>query len=146
MTSQPPIHTCRPKTGFRSKKPIYLRLIGIITALSASPLILGLWPQTTYAIDVSTIPNTPWSAFPDVGTLVSTLLKDAYVVAGILLLVLFLAGGFSILTAGDDPKKSQSGKDSITWAVAGFFIIFCSYWILQIVRVVTGVDIINPGL
>lgn len=98
------------------------------------------------AVDIGTIPQTPWSSFPTVGTFISAILKNAYVLAGLIMLVLILFGGFSFMTAGDDPKKAQSGKDAITWAIAGFLVIFCSYWILQIIRVLTGVDIINPGL
>lgn len=98
------------------------------------------------AVNIGSIPQTPWSTFPDLGSLISVILKNAYVIAGLLMLVLILMGGFGYLTSGSDSKQAQSGKDAITWAIAGFFVIFCSYWILQIVRVITGVDIINPGL
>ena len=119
----------------------------IFNLLFLSVTMLRL-PSTAIAasVNVENIPNTPWSAFPDTGTLVSYVLKDAYVIAGVLLLILMIGGGFGILTSDGDAKKAQSGKDAITWAIAGFFVIFCSYWILQIVRVITGVDIINPGL
>lgn len=48
--------------------------------------------------------------------------------------------------AGGDAKKSQQGREAVTWAVVGFIVIFASYWILQIIKVITGVDITKPGI
>jgi hypothetical protein len=98
-------------------------------------------------VDIEKIPNAPWAAY-DMGVLVSTLLKNAYILAGIVLFLLIFGGGFMVITGGmdGDQKKTGQGQQAITWAVIGFFIIFCSYWILQIIKVITGVDIINPVL
>ena len=80
-----------------------------------------------------------------IGWIISNLLKNIYVVAGILLLVLLIIGGFSfIMGAGEDnPEKAKKGKQAITAALIGFAIIFCSYWIIKIIEIMTGINILN---
>lgn len=80
------------------------------------------------------------------GALISILLKNVYVVAGILLFVLLIFGGISvIMSAGQgDPKKAAQGQKALTSAVIGFLLIFTSYWIIQIIQYITGLNILNP--
>jgi len=90
----------------------------------------------------------PAQKFQTPGALISVILKNAYTLAGILLLVLLIFGGFSIImgAGGSDPKKAAAGKKAITSAAIGFLIVFASYWIIKIVEYITGVHILNPGL
>lgn len=85
-------------------------------------------------------------AFSSPGSLISILLKNAYVLAGIMLFVLLIFGGISIISSagGGDPKKTAQGQKALTSAVIGFLIIFGSYWIIQIVQYITGLEILNP--
>ena len=87
----------------------------------------------------------PAQTFPTAGSLVSVLVFNVYVVAGVLLLVLLIFGGFTfIIGAGqDDPRKVDQGKKAVTYAVVGFLVVFASYWIVQIIQVMTGVPILN---
>ncbi len=84
--------------------------------------------------------------FPTVGKLISTLLPNIYILAGLLLFLLLIFGGFGIImgAGGDDPKKTGQGKQAVTAALIGFLIIFVSYWIIQIIEVLTGVNIFHP--
>ena len=81
-----------------------------------------------------------------IGGIISTLLQNVYVLAGILLFILLIIGGLGfIMGAGEDnPEKAKKGKQAITAALIGFVIIFCSYWIIKIIEIVTGVDILAP--
>ncbi|MCJ7804967.1 hypothetical protein MUP35_04540 [Patescibacteria group bacterium] len=83
-----------------------------------------------------------------IGGIISTLLQNVYVLAGILLFILLIVGGLSfIMGAGEDnPEKAKRGKQTITAALIGFVIIFCSYWIIKIIEIVTGINIFNSGL
>ena len=87
------------------------------------------------------------TGFGSIGEIISNLLKNIYVIAGILLFVLLIVGGFSfIIGAGEEnPEKAKRGKQAITAALIGFAVIFCSYWIIKIIEIVTGVSILNPG-
>jgi len=87
----------------------------------------------------------PAQKFATPGVLISVLLKNVYMLAGVLLLVLLIFGGFSIIMgAGQgDAKKTGQGKKAATSAVVGFLVIFASYWIIQIIQIITGVEILN---
>jgi hypothetical protein len=74
----------------------------------------------------------------NVGTIVGESLKYIFAVAGILLLIYLILGGFQYLTSAGDPKKAQEAQSKITQALIGFVIIFASYWIVQILAVVLG--------
>ena len=86
--------------------------------------------------------------FKTTGALISIILRNVYMLAGILVFVLLLFGGISIIlgAGGGDPKKTGQGQKAVVAALTGFLIIFASYWIIQIIQFITGVDILNPSL
>ncbi|MDD4026805.1 MAG: hypothetical protein PHO75_01285 [Candidatus Shapirobacteria bacterium] len=83
-----------------------------------------------------------------VSILVSIILKNSLIIASILLLALLIFGGISlIMNAGNsDAKKTQQGKSAITSAAIGFAIVLLAYSIIQIIQVITGLNILNSGL
>lgn len=87
------------------------------------------------------------SVFPTLGKLVSVLLPNIYVLAGLLLFGLLIFGGFAIIMgAGEEnPERAKKGKQAITAALIGFLIIFASWWIIQMAEVLTGIDILGGG-
>jgi hypothetical protein len=42
-----------------------------------------------------------------------------------------------------DTKSFDAGKQRVTAAVIGFVLLFCSYWIAQIVQFIFGVTILG---
>ena len=91
-------------------------------------------------------------AFPDftflgeqgtIGNIVSEFIKYLFPLAGILLLLYLLLGGFSLMTSGGDPKAVQGAKSKITNALIGFVIIFAAYWIVQLVASILGLEAIT---
>lgn len=80
-----------------------------------------------------------------VGKLTSIIISNSIVIAGIIVVFLFIAGGFGmIMGAGkDNPEQAEKGKKAITSAIIGFIIIFTAYWIVQIVGKITGVNILG---
>lgn len=90
------------------------------------------------------IKDAPQFASP--GALISILLKNVYMIAGVLLLVLLIFGGISIISSagGGDAKKTAQGQKAITSALIGFLIIFASYWIIQMVQYITDLKILDP--
>ncbi len=78
-----------------------------------------------------------------VGNIVSEFIKYLFPLAGILLLLYLLFGGFSLMTSGGDPKAVQDAKSKITNALIGFIIIFASYWIVQILGTILGIEAIT---
>jgi hypothetical protein len=70
------------------------------------------------------------------------LLSYIYVAAGLILLVMLIAGGLTLMTAIGNPDKIKAGQGRITSALIGFLIIFISYFIVQLIQVIFGVSIL----
>lgn len=56
--------------------------------------------------------------------------------AGIALLTFLIWGGFQYLTSAGDPKKTESAKNTLTWAIVGFIVIVVAFWLTQIMSYV----------
>ncbi len=84
--------------------------------------------------------------FSDLGSLISTLLPNVYMIAGIILFILLIFGGFTfIVSAGQQkPEGVQKGQNAIMAALIGFLLIFASWWIMQIIEMITGIKILQP--
>ena len=102
-------------------------------------------------LDVAIGPNTPLgkgpldTVYPNLGVLINIILQNSLVIIGIILVILLLIGGIQfIMGAGnDDPKKAAAAKAMITDALIGFFVVLCAFFIIQIIQVITGLDILK---
>ena len=83
------------------------------------------------------------SQFQSIGGFISAILPNLYVAAGLILLFFLIFGGVMvILGAGKgESQQAEQGKQIVTRTLIGFLIIFLSYWIIQIVEIVTGIPI-----
>lgn len=79
--------------------------------------------------------------FDDPTDLINLLVPNLFILAGTVFLFLLIAGGFTIISSGG-ADAVEKGKQQITIAILGFVIMFASYWIVQIVEVLTGVQIL----
>lgn len=99
--------------------------------------------------------NIDWnilkSAFPtgslatagSIGDIINILFPFIFAIAGLLLFVFLIMGGFQLMTAGGTPEKIKAGQGKITAAFIGFLIIFSAYWIIQILEKVFGISILS---
>jgi len=83
--------------------------------------------------------------YTTIGGFVSTVLPNVYVLAGLILFFLILLGGIGLISAGGDPEKISAGSKKITIAIIGFAVIFVSYWIIEIIQILTGVKIFSSS-
>lgn len=92
--------------------------------------------------------NTIGTTYSSTSVLISIILKNSLIIAGIILLGLLIFGGITfIMNAGNgDSKKAQQGKAAITNAVIGFAIVLLAYSIIQIIQVITGLHILDTNL
>ena len=88
-----------------------------------------------------TIPDFKFAG-GDIGPIVSELIKYLFPLAGLLLLLYLLFGGLQLMTSGGDPKKMQDAKGKLTNALIGFMIVFVSYWLVQIIGRILGIEAI----
>lgn len=84
--------------------------------------------------------------YGNVSDLLQLLLPNAFIFAGIILFILLIFGGLTIITSAGNAKEMEKGTQAIGGALLGFLLIFAAYWIIQIVQVVTGVQIFQSGL
>ena len=103
-------------------------------------------------LDLNTIETNALPGFRFAGGTIGDVITRAvpyiFAAAGIMLLLYLISGGFSYMTSAGDPKAIQAAKGKITNALVGFLIIFISYWIVQLISVVLGLQTINqifPG-
>jgi len=90
--------------------------------------------------------DTVKGTFPDLGTIISTILPNLYILAGIILFFLIIFGGFTIVSSGGNPEQTQKGQQTLTGARIGFVIIFASYWIVELIQYLTGIQILNSTI
>lgn len=86
----------------------------------------------------------PAKNFSTLGSLVSVIVQNAFVFAGIIAFVLLIFGGLGfIMSAGSgDTKKMEQGQKAMTGAVVGLIIVVASFWIVQIIEKLTGISLL----
>lgn len=75
--------------------------------------------------------------------LINALLPNIYVFAGILLFVFIFAAGLKMVMNPDDKKAAEDGKKAFFYAIGGFILLIASFWIMQIIGVLTGIDVLG---
>lgn len=82
----------------------------------------------------------PAQTFSDFGSIVSVIVKNAVVFAGIISFILLILGGFGVIVgAGSgDTKKLEQSKKAVTGAVVGLLIVVLSVLIVQVIATITG--------
>lgn len=98
------------------------------------PTISGEPPITF----VGPLPTNPAGGyrFESLGGILSLALQYIFPIAGFLLFILIVMGGFSWLTSAGDPKKVEGARNRITSAVIGFVLLVASYWIVRIIQMI----------
>jgi len=80
---------------------------------------------------------------PTIGSVLSAAVPLIFAFAGLGLLLMLLSAGFTFLTSAGDVKKMEKGKQQLTNALTGFFIVFAAYWIVQLIGIVFGLQSIT---
>lgn len=79
------------------------------------------------------------------GDLISILLPASLIIAGIVLFFFIIFGGITMISgAGSgDAQAGAKGKQAATYALIGFLIIFCAFWVIQLLEAITGVKFVT---
>ena len=78
--------------------------------------------------------------YSSVGFLVNLLVDNIFVVAGIVLFLMFFFAGFQFIAKGKE-GVAEARQIAIA-AILGFIVMFSAYWIVQLVKYVTQTDIL----
>lgn len=81
---------------------------------------------------------TVGETYGDFSVVVNLIVSNLFVVAGIIIFFLIIGAGFSYLK--DTEKGKDDAKNLATGAVIGFLVMFSAYWIVQLFKLVTGID------
>jgi len=77
-----------------------------------------------------------------IGRFVSRFLVFAVPLAGMYFFVKFTLAAFKYMTSQGDPAKIQMATKEITTALTGLLLVVSSYFIAQIMEVITGINIV----
>lgn len=75
------------------------------------------------------------------GGIISRVLTFAFPIAGIILFVMIMWGGFEMVAGSASKKSMEAGRQRITAAIVGYLILFVSYWIIVLVQQTFGINI-----
>lgn len=87
-----------------------------------------------------------FSRFSTIGSLINVILPNALIFAGIILMVYIVIGGFNMIRAAGsgDSEAAGKAKQTLTYGLIGFVIIFTAALVIQLIEFLTGVSIFNP--
>lgn len=100
--------------------------------------------MNVFAVELQSL--APSQDIDTFGTLISAIVKNGFVLAGVISFILLILSGFGFIVAAGDTKKLESSRGRIIGSVLGLIIVVASFWIVQILEKVTGLKLLNPGL
>lgn len=86
--------------------------------------------------------DSPLKQVSDTGTFISRVLFAVYIIAALSMFILLIFGAFAMIASAGNSEKAKQGRAAATAALVGFLLIFASYWIIQIVEVITGLTVL----
>ncbi len=72
--------------------------------------------------------------------LVNLIVSNLFIISGVLLVGLIITAGYKFITKGKEGV--QEAQQILTNALLGFILMFSAYWIVQIIALITGADIL----
>lgn len=70
--------------------------------------------------------------------LIDLIVRNLFPIAGVILFVMIIFAGFQYIT---NPKGPDEARSILEAAIIGLIIMFAAYWILQIVKIITGANV-----
>ena len=113
--------------------------------LCSCVLVYLVFPSPAHAdVDISKNFGSPFTAKESIGQIVSIVLANSITIAGVILLFLIAFFGLGMISGAgqNDPQKKAQGKNAVTAAIIGFLIILSTYMIIQLIQLVTGIQIL----
>lgn len=83
---------------------------------------------------------TPHLWGTSLGTTVMRVLIFAIVISGLVFFIKILIAGYSYMTSTGDPTKVQSATKDITNATIGLLVVISTYFVAQVIRIVSGIS------
>src|SRR5258708_37585134 len=81
--------------------------------------------------------------FYSVSSLLSFGVTILLVISIVLTLFFLVLGGIDMITSGGDKQKVVNARHKLTYAVLGLLVVFLSFFIVNLIGSVFGVDLLN---
>lgn len=79
--------------------------------------------------------------------IIKNVITAALVFAGITALILIIYSGIKFISSRGDQNAIDSAKKTLTYAIIGLIVIFLSFFVVNVLGQLTGVDqLSNPSL
>jgi magnesium-transporting ATPase (P-type) len=75
---------------------------------------------------------------PDFETLINNIINFIFYIALAIAPLAVVTGAFNILTSGGDPKKVETGKNIIIYALVGLIVVMLAKGIVTVIRNMLG--------
>jgi amino acid transporter len=82
----------------------------------------------------------PAKKFNNIGSVVNLIVTNIFLIAGLILFIGIVMGGFTLMTKGSNPEEMHKGQQMLTYSAIGFVLIIVSYFVVRIVLQILGVD------
>lgn len=98
--------------------------------------------------DISLQPTGPFAGLKDLtaGGIISGLIRLTLVVAAVIFFFILVIGGIRWILSGGDKQATEGARSQITAALVGLTIVFAAWAIIQLIKVLFGVDIMSLEL
>lgn len=100
----------------------------------------GLDLGETYLLNPSTGTTVKGVYGLEPSILVNNLVRNIFVIAGVIFFVTVIYAGFKFIQEG--AKGKDEARQILTTATIGFILMFTAYWIVKIIALITGADIV----
>ena len=108
---------------------------------------MALIPQA-YAVNIQDIWDLakPGKGFSSLGDFVSFVVPKFMLLAGIIFFFMIVFAGIGMISSAGkgDAHSAEQAKAFLTYGIIGLLLIFCSFWILQVINFVTGGSLSGP--
>jgi hypothetical protein len=79
------------------------------------------------------------SVYSNPAVFINLIVRIIFIASGIILFLMIIYSGFLFVSGSS--KGMEEAQKVMTSAVVGFIIVFSAFWIMQIIKLVTGADI-----
>jgi hypothetical protein len=73
--------------------------------------------------------------------IVANILNIIISLAGVVLLLMLIMGGFGYITSGGDKEKAAKAKNTLTYAILGLLVILGAWLIIRLIEEFTGLNL-----
>ena len=106
----------------------------------------GLLAAPVHAIDIGDVFFGGQLKTRTLGDFITPIVRASIVIACVIAFLILLGGGITMISSAGNPQAQEKGKGAVTAGVTGLVLVISAYWIVQIIEVLTGINLLNPSL